>query len=104
MGTSLLLLIAVSVYAHVAAIVVATVFPWNPIPNITDPHIQDLGQWAVQEHVRQVNDGLTFKSIVSGEYESIGIAGDESTYLLTIGVVNWDGKDSHYVAAVKEII
>jgi hypothetical protein len=102
MGTSLL--VAVAVYAHVTPIAVATVFPWHPIPNITDPHIQELGRWAVQEHVRQANDGLTFKSIVSGEYESIGIAGDESSYLLTIDAVNRDGMDSDYVAAVKEII
>ncbi|KAF8769308.1 hypothetical protein HU200_006822 [Digitaria exilis] len=69
-----------------------------PIANINDPHIQEIGQWAVAEHVKQANDGLTFSKVVSGEKQVVSGV----NFRLVIDAFKGDGKDARYQAIVFE--
>ena len=71
---------------------------WQPITNITDPHVQDLGAWAVAEHTKVYNDGLRFARVVSGEVQIV--AGEN--YRLDVDALRLDGKDAMYKAEVFE--
>ncbi|TVU04728.1 hypothetical protein EJB05_47859, partial [Eragrostis curvula] len=44
---------------------------FSPIQNVNDPHIVDLGRWAVAQHNKQTNSGLTFNSVVGGEQQVV---------------------------------
>lgn len=66
-----------------------------PIENVNDPHIQDLGRWAVAQHDKQANSGLRFNSVVGGEKQVV--AG--MRYHLFIDASNPNG---HYRADVYE--
>lgn len=41
--------------------------PFDPIEDINDPHIQELGAWAVAEYDKRAGVGLRFNRVVSGE-------------------------------------
>ncbi|CAN6305281.1 unnamed protein product [Urochloa humidicola] len=71
---------------------------WNPIKDVSDPHIQELGRWAVAEHVKKVNDGLRFGKVVSGEEQVVS----GMNYKLVIEATGPDGKSGTYGAAVYE--
>ncbi|XP_051196161.1 cysteine proteinase inhibitor 8-like [Lolium perenne] len=85
MSTLLFLLVAGAAVLHAAAALDATVpdaaaaaapsaaldGKWKPIINITDPHVQDLGRWAVVKHTWVYNDGLRFSKVVSGEMQIV---------------------------------
>ncbi|CAN6312201.1 unnamed protein product [Urochloa humidicola] len=71
---------------------------WNPIKDVNDPHIQELGGWAVAEHVKKANDGLRFGKVVSGEEQVVS----GMNYKLVIEVTGRDGKSVPYGAAVYE--
>jgi hypothetical protein len=71
--------------------------PW-PIDNIDDPTIQELGEWAVSEHVKRTNGRLKFRKVVSGE-ELQAAATD---YWLVIQALNGDGEIGTYKAQVYE--
>ncbi|KAL6850514.1 hypothetical protein ACP4OV_021141 [Aristida adscensionis] len=71
---------------------------WSPIKDINDPHIQELGGWAVSEHVKQAHDGLVFTKVVSGREQVV--AGMK--YDLAVVVSNSDGKSAKYGALVHE--
>ncbi|RCV10494.1 hypothetical protein SETIT_2G116300v2 [Setaria italica] len=68
--------------------------PWN----INDPHVQELGGWAVSEHVKEANDGLKFNKVVSGDVQVV--AG--LNYRLIIDAFDSNGKDAKYEAVVWE--
>ena len=71
---------------------------WRPIKDVNDPHIQELGGWAVSEHVRQANDGLRFGRVVSGDEQVVS----GMNYMLLIEATNGAGKSATYGAAVYE--
>jgi hypothetical protein len=74
------------------------VAPYQPIPNVDAPHIQELGEWAVAEHEKQANDGLTFRKVVDGEFQVV--AG--LNYVLVVDAVGSDGADGTHNAVVYE--
>ncbi|PUZ40488.1 hypothetical protein GQ55_9G428300 [Panicum hallii var. hallii] len=97
-----LLLAAVAVAATPAA-VAARVGPplaggWSPIKDVSDPHIQELGGWAVAEHARLANDGLRFGEVTGGEQQVV--AG--MNYKLVLDATDADGAVGAYGAFVYE--
>uniref|UniRef100_A0A0E0KAD3 Cysteine proteinase inhibitor n=1 Tax=Oryza punctata TaxID=4537 RepID=A0A0E0KAD3_ORYPU len=67
MTTRGLLLAAVAVCA-------AAALPggWSPIKDIGDPHIQELGRWAITENNRvSPSDELTFHRVTGGEQQVV---------------------------------
>ncbi|TVU47967.1 hypothetical protein EJB05_07585, partial [Eragrostis curvula] len=97
MRTTFLFLAIAAVVSTVAAIPGG----WGPIPaaEINDPHIQELGSWAVAEHLKVANERLRFVRVVSGEAQVV--AG--MNYRLVIDALNLlAGKDFMYNAVVYE--
>jgi hypothetical protein len=72
---------------------------WEPIKNINDQHIKDLGIWAVSEFLKTANCKITFNKVVSGmeqvvsgmNYELVINASDVPT-----------GKPGNYTARLYE--
>ncbi|KAJ4755576.1 Cysteine proteinase inhibitor [Rhynchospora pubera] len=60
----LLPLLLISLFFQVTT--TQTVGGWEPIENITDSHVQELGNYAVSEHNRQSGDNLDFLYVMSG--------------------------------------
>jgi hypothetical protein len=97
MRTSHLLLIAIA--ATVFAIAAAAMpGGWEAIPNITDPHVQELGSWAVAEHTKATNERLTFVKVVSGKQQVVS----GMNYRLIIETANGPTSNSMYDAVVYE--
>ncbi|GJM91616.1 hypothetical protein PR202_ga08011 [Eleusine coracana subsp. coracana] len=69
-----------------------------PIPDINDPHIQELGVWAISEHNKQAKDALKFKNVTTGDEQVV----EGFNYWLIIDALNSKGKDSRYKAVVWE--
>jgi hypothetical protein len=44
---------------------------FSPILDINDPHVQELGGWAVSEHDKKANDGIKFNRVVSGDIQVV---------------------------------
>lgn len=44
---------------------------WTPIPNVKDPHVQEMGNFAVAEYNKQTGESLKFKGVVSGEMQLV---------------------------------
>ncbi|KAJ1254430.1 hypothetical protein BS78_K063900 [Paspalum vaginatum] len=65
----------------------------HPIPDINDPHIQEVGRFAVTEHVKEANDGIKFKKVSDKVL---------TMYTLVIDASKSDGKDAQYKAVVYE--
>ncbi|XP_066385211.1 cysteine proteinase inhibitor 8-like [Miscanthus floridulus] len=63
-----------------------------------DPHIQELGRWAVSEYDTAASDSLVFSKVVSGEEQVV--AG--TNYKLIIEATKGAGKNATYGAAVYE--
>ena len=49
-----------------------------------DPHVRDIGQWAVNEHNRQSGDSLKFLEVVSGSKQIV--SGDMYELVLLVDV------------------
>lgn len=73
---------------------------WKPIKNVNDPHIQELGRWAVSEHVKQASDGLVFSKVVSGEEQVV--AGTNYKLVIQVTKGGGAGKSATYGAVVYE--
>ncbi|OEL33721.1 Cysteine proteinase inhibitor 8 [Dichanthelium oligosanthes] len=71
---------------------------YSPIPDINDRHVQELGGWAVSEHVKKANDGLKFNKVVSGDVQVVS----GLNYRLIIDASGSNGKDAKYEAVVWE--
>lgn len=71
---------------------------WSPIRNVSEPHIQELGGWAVTEHVRVANDGLRFGEVTSGEQQVVS----GMNYRLVLHATDADGDVAAYGALVYE--
>ncbi|TVU38289.1 hypothetical protein EJB05_11649, partial [Eragrostis curvula] len=89
---TILLFVAGAIAIYLAAT------PTTAIPaNIDDPIVQDLGSWAVMEHVKHANDGIKFNKVVSGVQTFPGLG---YNFDLIIDAWNRDGKDGKYEAKV----
>ncbi|MQM02766.1 hypothetical protein Taro_035539 [Colocasia esculenta] len=58
-------------FALVPEQVVKQVGGYRPIPNIKDPHVQEIAEFAVAEYNKQVGKALVFISVVSGEQQVV---------------------------------
>ncbi|OEL33724.1 Cysteine proteinase inhibitor 8 [Dichanthelium oligosanthes] len=92
--------------ATIAAFVLAVATPvaaiiggWGVIPDVDDDaHVQEVGAWAVAEHVKRANDGLRFGKVVSGEEQLVSGV----NYRLGIVAVNLAGQNARFNAVVYE--
>ncbi|KAM3315011.1 hypothetical protein ACQJBY_033645 [Aegilops geniculata] len=100
MRTSILLLLAALGTVSIIATRTLTALDgeWQPIKNVTDPHVQDLGTWAVAQHNKVSISRLRFAMVLSGEVQIV--AGVE--YRLDVQALQGDGKDAMYKAEVFE--
>ncbi|KAF5196131.1 Cysteine proteinase inhibitor [Thalictrum thalictroides] len=70
---------------------------YKPIDNITDPHIHDLGEFAVSEHNNKAKTSLKFVNVIKGQSQVVaGI-----NYRLVIAAKK-DGIERNYLAVVYE--
>ncbi|KAK9268212.1 hypothetical protein L1049_010655 [Liquidambar formosana] len=44
---------------------------WQPIKNISDPHVREIGEFAVTEYDKKAKAELKFESVVKGEYQVV---------------------------------
>ncbi|EER92057.1 hypothetical protein BDA96_04G151700 [Sorghum bicolor] len=72
---------------------------WKPI-NVNDPHIQELGRWAVSEHGKQASDRLVFGKVVSGEEQIV--AGTKYKLVIQATRAGAGGNSATYGAVVYE--
>ena len=73
---------------------------WSAIPDVSDPHIQELGGWALGQakRARLAGEGLQFRRVVRGEQQVV--AG--MNYRLYIDAADAAGRSAPYVAVVYE--
>ena len=100
MRTCSLLLVIVAIVAVVYPVATTAGEYWYPIEDIDQPHVQELGGWAVTEHERQGHDGLKFSEVTSGEFQKL-VAGVK--YHLLIDVLNRAGEHGRYEAELIEV-
>jgi hypothetical protein len=96
--TLFFLLVGAIVIYTIATPTVALGGEWQPVKNITDPHIQKLGKWAVVEDMKVSNCGLKFNKVVSAEVKIL----DGKNYRLHIDVLSLDDKHVVHTAEVFE--
>uniref|UniRef100_A0A0E0KAD0 Cysteine proteinase inhibitor n=1 Tax=Oryza punctata TaxID=4537 RepID=A0A0E0KAD0_ORYPU len=108
MRTGSLLVVPVAICAAAAhrgggatAIIAGT---WDPIKDVNDPHVQELGRWAVAEHGRQApaDAALTFVGATSGATQEF----DGTNYRLVLDAwrpaAGGGREDGAYTAQVLE--
>ncbi|OVA20061.1 Proteinase inhibitor I25 [Macleaya cordata] len=44
---------------------------WSPIKDVKDPHIVEIGQFAVKEYNEKTKTGLKFDQVISGESQVV---------------------------------
>lgn len=71
---------------------------WEPIRDVSEPHIQELGSWAVAQHARLATDRLRFLRVTRGEQQVV--AG--MNYRLFVDAQDAAGRSAPYVAVVYE--
>ena len=71
---------------------------WEPINDINDKHIQELGDWAVLEFLKHVNCSLKFNKVVSGKEQVVS----GMNYELVIDASDISGDLGKYKAEVYE--
>lgn len=74
----LLSLVLFPLYAFAAA----RVSGWRPISNVKDPHVVEIGEFAVSEYDKQIKFGLKFVAVVSGESQVV--AGANYRLIVTV--------------------
>ena len=67
-SAALLLLNGVSVAAAPEGEIIGG---WTPIKNISDPHVQYLGEYAVTAHNEEKGTSLKFEKVISGETQLV---------------------------------
>ncbi|KQK22924.1 cysteine proteinase inhibitor 8 [Brachypodium distachyon] len=97
----LLLLAIVTIVAVVYPVTTSAQQPWQKIDGeeIDRPFYQNLGGWAVTEHVKQAHDGLKFNKVFSGERQDLSTS---VKYHFVIIALNGDGKTGRYDAELIE--
>ena len=88
------LLFAIAAIATYLAAPTMAYGEWFPLPNVNDPEIQELGRWAIEEHVKQAKDEIKFNKLVSGKEQ----VGEGVNLDLIIDAWNRDGNDAKYEA------
>ncbi|TVU00889.1 hypothetical protein EJB05_53667, partial [Eragrostis curvula] len=73
---------------------------WNPIPDVREKHIQELGGWALGQakQKRLAGDGLRFRRVVRGEQQVVS----GMNYRLVVDAADPSGRSAPYVAVVYE--
>ncbi|XP_009145792.1 cysteine proteinase inhibitor 4 [Brassica rapa] len=71
---------------------------WTPIKDLSDPNIQAVAKYAVEEHNKQITGNLVFVKILKGKEQVV--AG--KTYSLTIAAKNGGAGTKNYEAVVVE--
>ncbi|PAN48952.1 hypothetical protein PAHAL_9G415100 [Panicum hallii] len=73
---------------------------WSAIPDVSDPRIQELGEWALGQakRARLAGEGLRFRRVVRGEQQVV--AG--MNYRLYVDAADAAGRSAPYVAVVYE--
>lgn len=73
---------------------------WNPIPDVSDSHIQELGGWALGQakHQKLAADELRFRRVVRGEQQVVS----GMNYRLYVDAADPAGRTVPYVAVVYE--
>uniref|UniRef100_A0ACD6A366 Uncharacterized protein n=1 Tax=Avena sativa TaxID=4498 RepID=A0ACD6A366_AVESA len=71
---------------------------WRPIADLKDPHIQELGGWAVTQHAKLASDRLQFRRVTRGEEQVVS----GMNYRLFVDAVDGAGSSAPYVAEVYE--
>jgi len=66
---------------------------------VSDPHIQELGSWAVAEHTKQANDGLRIGKVINAQEQQIV---DGVNYKLLLDAADASGNVANYGAVVHE--
>ncbi|KAM3311309.1 hypothetical protein ACQJBY_031779 [Aegilops geniculata] len=98
MRTGTLLLVVVAFVAVVYPVASSAAGDWSLIEDINNPHIQELGEWAVAEHLKQANDGIKFSRVTGGDYrEEAGVR-----YRLIIDALNRNSKHGKYRGVLIE--
>ncbi|KAF7076452.1 hypothetical protein CFC21_081103 [Triticum aestivum] len=99
MRTCSLLLIIVAVVVVAYPFRTSAEEEWYPIGDPdNEPHVQELGGWAMAEHIKQAHDGIKFVKVVSGEVANV--AGLK--YRLNIKALNKNGQPGAYKAILLE--
>ncbi|KAL6642396.1 hypothetical protein ACP70R_020577 [Stipagrostis hirtigluma subsp. patula] len=96
MRTCYIVLLLVAMAVAVAAPTAAD-DGWEPVEDVHDPHIQELGRWAVE----QSHSVLSFDEVVSGRYQDTD-DGPGTYYELAIEAAPRVGGDQRYKAVVYE--
>ncbi|KFK41155.1 hypothetical protein AALP_AA2G092800 [Arabis alpina] len=89
----LLSVFLLSLYASSAA----RVGGWSPITDVKDPHVVQIGEFAVSEYDKRSKSGLKFETVVRGETQVV--AG--TNYRLRV-TANDGGESKNYEAIVWE--
>ncbi|XP_072977285.1 cysteine proteinase inhibitor 5-like [Typha angustifolia] len=71
---------------------------WKAIKNISDPHVQELGEYAVAEHNKAAKPGLVFEKVVKGETQVVSGV----NYRLVVEAKDGGGATGEYEAVVWE--
>ncbi|CAN6915792.1 unnamed protein product [Brassica oleracea] len=71
---------------------------WKPIKDLSDPNIQAVAKYAVDEHNKQITGNLVFVKIVEGKEQVVS----GKTYSLTIAAKNGGAGTKNYEAVVVE--
>ncbi|XBI95114.1 hypothetical protein VPH35_031643 [Triticum aestivum] len=96
--TSFLLIVVVVIVYAIGVPATGYANGWEPIKNINDKHIQELGDWAVLEFSKRVNCLVKFNKVVSDRQQLMS----DMNYELIIDVTHFEGKDGKYKAEVHE--
>ena len=44
---------------------------WSPIKNLSDPHVAEIGEYAVSEHNKEANSKLALSRVIKGETQVV---------------------------------
>ncbi|KAK4804945.1 hypothetical protein SAY86_004762 [Trapa natans] len=76
---------------------------WQPIKDIKDPHIKEIGRFAVNEYNNQTSASLRFKKVMSGESQVVAgmnyrliIAAKDGKTTRNYEAVVWDKPWEHF--------
>ncbi|KAK9267188.1 hypothetical protein L1049_009608 [Liquidambar formosana] len=72
---------------------------WEPIKNVSDPHVREIGEFAVTEHNKEAKEELAFESVVKGETQLVS----GTNYRLVLAAKD-GGASNNYEAVVWEKI
>ncbi|XP_071723855.1 multicystatin-like [Rutidosis leptorrhynchoides] len=80
---------------------------WTEMKDVNDPHVKEIGKFAVEEHNKEAKTSLIFKKVISGRtkvvsgknYKFILSAGDKAAGSLTTSMyqaIVWEKPWLHY--------